>query len=227
MTAAEEVLEELRKLGNPEQAEAVARYLKTSSLRFIGVKLPLIQKTVTRFTKGLATEELVPLMDGLWKQTIFEPRVAAIRVLERYAKKGDVPLALDTASRWIDDVDTWALMDPLGTSCVGTLLLRNRSIEKTLIEWSMSENFWRRRASILPYLHLSKKSVYNGEYTERILQAIQPHISDKEFFVGKAAAWVLRELSKREPEIVKAFIDQHRDVMTRLVIREASKKLKW
>ncbi|MCK5302438.1 MAG: DNA alkylation repair protein, partial [Candidatus Thorarchaeota archaeon] len=87
MIAAEEVLEELRKLGNPEQAEVVARYMKTSSLRFIGVKLPLIQKIVTRFTKGLAMEELVPLMDGLWKQTIFESRVAAIRVLERYAKR--------------------------------------------------------------------------------------------------------------------------------------------
>ncbi|MHA1484025.1 MAG: DNA alkylation repair protein [Candidatus Thorarchaeota archaeon] len=227
MTAAEEVLEELRKLGNPEQAEVIARYMKTSSLKFIGVKLPLIQKTVTRFAKGLSTEELVPLMNGLWKQTIFELRVAAIRVLERYAKRGDVTLALDTASRWIDDVDTWGLMDPLGTLCVGTLLLRNRSIEKTLTEWSISENFWRRRASILPYLHLSKKSVYEEEYTEIILQAIRPHISDKEFFVGKAAAWVLRELSKREPEIVKAFIDQHRDVMTRLVIREASKKLMW
>ncbi len=227
MTAAEEVLEELSKLGNPEQAEAVARYMKTSSLEFIGVKIPLIQKTVTKFTKGLSTEQLVTLMEELWKQTIFESRVAAIRVLERYAKRGDIASALDTASRWIDDVDTWGLMDPLGTLCVGTLLLRNRSIEKTLTEWSMSENFWRRRASILPYLHLSKKSVYKDEYTERILHAIRPHISDKEFFVGKAAAWVLRELSKREPETVKAFIDQHRDVMTRLVIREASKKLKW
>jgi 3-methyladenine DNA glycosylase AlkD len=227
MTVAEEVLEELRKLGNPEQAEAVARYMKTSSLKFFGIRLPLIQKTVTRFAKGLATEELVPLMNGLWKQTIFESRVAAIRVLERYAKRGDVFLALDASSQWIDDVDTWGLMDPLGTLCVGTLLLRDRDIEKTLTKWSMSENFWRRRASILPYLHLSKKSVYKKEYTERILQAIRPHISDKEFFVGKAAAWVLRELSKREPEAVKAFIDQHRDVMTRLVIREASKKLKW
>jgi 3-methyladenine DNA glycosylase AlkD len=226
MTAAEEILDELRNLANPEQAEAVARYMKTSSLEFFGVRLPPIQKIVTRFTKGFATEELVPLMNDLWKQTIFESRVAAIRVLERYAKRGDVFLALDAASRWIDDVDTWGLMDPLGTLCVGTLLLRNRDIEKTLTEWSMSENFWRRRASILPYLHLSKKLVYKEEYTERILQAIRPHISDKEFFVGKAAAWVLRELSKREPEIVKAFIDQHRDVMTRLVIREASKKLK-
>ncbi len=226
MTEAEDVLEELRKLGNPEKAEAVARYMKTSSLRFFGVKLPPIQKTVTRFTKGLATEELVPLMNALWKQTIFESRVAAIRVLERYAKRGDVFLALDAASRWIDDVDTWGLMDPLGTLCVGTLLLRDRGVEKTLIEWSKSENFWRRRASILPYLHLSKKSVYKEEYAERILQAIRPHISDKEFFVGKAAAWVLCELSKREPEVVRAFIDQHSDVMTRLVIREASKKLK-
>ncbi|MCK4280096.1 MAG: DNA alkylation repair protein, partial [Candidatus Thorarchaeota archaeon] len=114
MTAAEEILEELRKLGNPEQAETVARYMKTSSLKFFGVKLPPIQKTVTRFTKGLATEELMPLMNALWKQTIFESRVAAIRVLERYVKRGDVFLALDAASRWIDDVDTWGLMDPLG-----------------------------------------------------------------------------------------------------------------
>ncbi|MGY5861603.1 MAG: DNA alkylation repair protein [Candidatus Thorarchaeota archaeon] len=226
MTAAEEVVEELRKLGNPEQAEAVARYMKTSSLRFFGVKLPPIQKIVTRFTKGLAIGELVPLMKGLWKQTIFESRVAAIRVMERYTKRGDVFLALNIASQWIDDVDTWGLMDPLGTLCVGTLLLRDRGIEKTLTDWSKSENFWRRRAGILPYLHLSKKTVHKAEYTDRILHAIHPHISDKEFFVGKAAAWVLRELSKREPEIVKAFIDRHRDVMTRLVIREASKKLK-
>ena len=54
---------------------------------------------------------------------------------------------------------------------------------------------------------------------------MSPHISDTEFFVGKAAGWVLRELSKRDPDLVKTFIDENRSTMTKLVIREGSRKL--
>ncbi|MFX0056218.1 MAG: DNA alkylation repair protein, partial [Candidatus Hermodarchaeota archaeon] len=46
-----------------------------------------------------------------------------------------------------------------------------------------------------------------------------------EFFVAKAVGWVLRELSKREPDLVRRFIDDNRDRMNKLSIREGSKKL--
>jgi DNA mismatch repair protein MutL len=63
------------------------------------------------------------------------------------------------------------------------------------------------------------------EYAKKILEAVTSHISDKEFFVGKAAGWILRELSKRDPELVRNYFTNNREKMTKLVIREGSKKL--
>ena len=99
-------------------------------------------------------------------------------------------------------------------------------IERTIKPWRKSENFWRRRATILPFVHLCKKSFYRKEYLDGILEAMKPHLTDIEFFVGKAVGWVLRELSKREPEVVRAFLEEYHDTATKLIIREGSKKLK-
>ena len=76
------------------------------------------------------------------------------------------------------------------------------------------------------YVHVSKKSFYKKEYLDSIIEAMRPHLTDKEFFVGKAVGWVLRELSKLEPKAVRAFINENRDTATKLVIREGMKKLK-
>ena len=221
----DELLRDLKEQGDPEQSKNQARYLKTSKLFFLGLNLPTIHKTTKVHVKGVPIEDLVEPMIELWKQPFFETRIAAIDIMTIYVKKGDVEVALPIISGWIDDIDTWALMDPLGGRCLGILLLRDQLLEREFVKWRSSSNFWRRRASVLPYLHLSAKTVYKKDYVQRILDAVKPHISDQEFFVGKAAAWVLRELSKREPEIVRAFIDEHRNEMTPLVIREASKKL--
>ncbi len=78
---------------------------------------------------------------------------------------------------------------------------------------------------MLPFLHLALKSQYKPEFNDKILEAVTPHITDKEFFVGKAAGWVLRELSKRDPELVRSYLNKNREKMTKLVIREGSKKL--
>lgn len=78
---------------------------------------------------------------------------------------------------------------------------------------------------MLPYVHLAKKRIYKKEYAEKALNAIMPHLTDKEFFVAKAVGWVLRELSKREPELVGRFIEENRERMTKLSIREGSKRI--
>jgi 3-methyladenine DNA glycosylase AlkD len=214
----------LEALSDPYRKEKIAGYLKTSSLGFIGVELPDIHRTVKTHIKNLTIEQLPEIMRELWKIETFETRLAAIDILKVYAKKGSVEDALAIADRWVDDADTWAITDPLCSPCIGSLVLRNPVVEDTLKSWRTSDNFWRRRASVLPYLHLALKTQYRSEFNEKILEAVTPHISDEEFFVGKAAGWVLRELSKRDPDIVRGYFDQHRAKMTKLVIREGSKK---
>ncbi|UCH05754.1 MAG: DNA alkylation repair protein [Candidatus Thorarchaeota archaeon] len=208
-----------------EKGAHVAKYMKTSSLRFLGIQIPQIRKTARRHIREVPVEMLPQIIELLWKDEVFDFRLAAIEIMEKYSAKGDKSVALQMISDMIDDIDTWALTDPLCIVCLGTLLIRDWSIEETIASWRESENFWRRRATVLPYQHLSKKGFHRSEYTDRILRALNPHLSDKEFFVGKAVGWVLRELSKREPEMVRGYIEENRAVMTKLAIKEGSKKL--
>ncbi|MBY8998950.1 MAG: DNA alkylation repair protein [Candidatus Thorarchaeota archaeon] len=219
------IFEDLKSLGDSYRKEKIAGYLKTSSLDFIGVELPDIHRTVKQNIKGLKIDELPALMDGLWKIRTFETRLAAIDVLKVYAKKGSVKTAMILADKWVEDGDTWGIIDPLCSPTIGSMILRDAMVDETLRTWRTSDNFWRRRASVLPFLHLALKSQYKPEFNDRIFEAVSPHISDKEFFVGKAAGWVLRELSKRDPDLVRKYYVENREQMTKLVIREGSKKL--
>ena len=210
---------------NPERKDKIAGYLKTSNLKFIGVELPDIHRIVKGNIKGINLEEMPHLMTELWKMKFFETRLAAIDVFKEYVRNGSVDQALELASGWIDDADTWAITDPLCSPCIGSLILRDAKVKRVLESWRKSDNFWRRRCSVLPYLYLTLKTQYKPEFANMILEAVTPHISDEEFFVGKAAGWVLRELSKRDPNLVNEFFSKHRHVMTKLVIREGQKKL--
>jgi 3-methyladenine DNA glycosylase AlkD len=216
---------ELKAKGNPERKEKIAGYLKTSSLEFIGVELPDIHKIVTKSIKGVNVDDMRELMDELWKIETFETRLAAIDIMKEYGKKGSIDIAMSMADRWIDDVDTWAITDPLCSPTIGSIILRDSKVELILKSWSNSENFWRRRCSFLPYLYLALKTQYQPEFAKKILVVVTPHVADKEFFVGKAAGWVLRELSKRNPDVVREFFNNNRNRMTKLVIREGEKKL--
>jgi 3-methyladenine DNA glycosylase AlkD len=224
-SAINRIVQELEKMSDSYRKEKIAGYLKTSSLDFIGVELPDIHRTVKQNIKGLQIDELPEVMEGLWKIRTFETRLAALDVLKVYATKGLVETGMAFADRWIEDADTWGIIDPLCSPTIGSMILRDEKVEDTLRSWRMSDNFWRRRASVLPFLHLALKSQYKPEFNDKILEAVSPHIYDKEFFVGKAAGWVLRELSKRDPELVRAYFDENREKMTKLVIREGSKKL--
>ena len=221
----EQIIRELQRLSKRERKQKIAEYLKTSSLDFMGVELPDIHRTVKNRIKGLKLEDLPGVMEELWSKKTFEVRLAAIDVLKVYAKKGSLEVAMKLADKWVGEGDTWGIIDPLCSPTIGSMILRDPIIETTLRSWQTSDNFWRRRASVLPYLYLALKTQYMPEFNDKILRAVTPHISDEEFFVAKAAGWVLRELSKRDPKVVEAYFKENRNKMSKLVIREGSKKL--
>ncbi|MFX1260513.1 MAG: DNA alkylation repair protein [Promethearchaeota archaeon] len=218
-------MQDLRSREDKEKGRMVASYMKTSSLRFLGVSVTEARKITRMHIRGLAIDDLPLLIELLWQEPVFDFKLAAIETLEEYSAKGNIKIAFAMIDRMVEDVDTWSTVDPLCIVCLANIIIRDPDYEKKIAKWRRSNNFWRRRASILPYVHLSKKSIYRKEYAERSLAAIEPHLSDTEFFVAKAVGWVLRELSKREPDLVRRFIDDNRERMTKLSIREGSKKL--
>lgn len=223
---AKAIIKDLHAQRNMEKGRMVAKYMKTSKLEFQGVLVPEIRKTARRHIRSIPIEALPSLAQLLWMEEVFEPRLAGVEIMELYSKKGDIDKTIETISWMIDKIDTWSLCDPLCIVCLGNLIIRDASVQEKIADWRKSENFWRRRATILPYVHLGKKTIYKPEYGDMILRGVAHHLTDSDFFVAKAVGWALREFSKREPEAVRVFIERHKDIMPKLAVREGSKKLK-
>jgi len=57
-------------------------------------------------------------------------------------------------------------------------------------------------------------------------EVIQNNFGQSEFFINKAIGWALREYGKTNPDWVKNFVQQYKEKMAPLSIREALKRLK-
>jgi 3-methyladenine DNA glycosylase AlkD len=216
----------LRSLRNPQAAEVVRGYLKTSSLDFYGIKLPVIRKLAKEHSLRIPTEDAAAFLQGLWGFRVFDVRRAAVDALLHFIKQGlPTSRALLFIDSWIDDTDTWALTDPLSW-CVGKILIKSPETRRILREWGKSQNVWRRRMAVLPYLELLQHGQYRSEYAVWTLEAVAPHLGDSQFFVGKAVGWVLRQLSIHEPELVRRFLMENQPRMMSLVLRQSSRKLR-
>lgn len=222
---AKHLVDVLRQQRNPGDAEIVRGYLKTSSLDFYGIRLPVIRKLAREESRAVALENSTSFLIDVWKVRVFDARRAAAEALLEFIKRG-MPSseALTLIDSWIDDIDTWALTDPLSW-CVGKLLLRSAEIQNILREWGKSAHIWRRRMAIVPYLEILSHGQYRPEYAPWVLDAMRPHLGDPEFFVGKAVGWVLRQLSYHVPSLVRRFIKENTSRMTPLVLREGGRKL--
>ena len=60
---------------------------------------------------------------------------------------------------------------------------------------------------------------------DRILGWAASYISDPEWFMQKAVAWWLRDLSKHDPDRTRAFLAQHGEAMKPFARKEAARHL--
>jgi len=100
------------------------------------------------------------------------------------------------------------------------LALKDSNVNKILLEWSLDENIWLRRIAIDH--QLLRKDKTNTELLSKILKN---NLGQTEFFINKAIGWALRDYSKTNPEWVRNFIEENRENMAKLSIKEASKYL--
>ncbi len=123
-------------------------------------------------------------------------------------------------------LDDWETVDTLAVFVVSKLAVKNREDTFEMINrWITSENKWVRRlavATIPPYIRAKKDEI---EICLRILDKV---MFDKDTDVRKAVSWALREMSKRDPEIVFQFLEKWASTKIREVqwiIRDGMRKL--
>ncbi len=122
-------------------------------------------------------------------------------------------------------LDSWEDVDTFACYLAGPAW-RERQVPGELIHrWARSEDRWWRRTALVCTVALNNKARGGRGDTARTLEVCRILVKDRDDMVVKAMSWSLRELSRRDPQAVQAFLDEHKGVLAPRVVREVNTKL--
>lgn len=212
-----------RKLGTAARAVSAKAYMK-STLRFHGVDAKQLRAECAAFCADhppLTRAELVSYVDALFATDGFDLRSLAIALLERAWK-----LLAATDLPWLVELARaspyWAHVDFLVTKVIDPILERERNIAPWVTAWAIDSDFWVRRVALLAQLRSLRRG--GGDFA-LFAQIAAPMLREREFFIRKAIGWVLREVSKKRPALVRDFLLEHAADCSGVTWREAIKYL--
>jgi 3-methyladenine DNA glycosylase AlkD len=221
--AALAVADALRAVGTADRAAQEKRYLK-SELEFFGVTVPELRRVVkgaVRGYPGLEAAGMVAWAVALWRAPVHERRMAAAEILTLAAPRLDAA-DLATVQRLLRQSGTWALVDGLAVNVAGEIALRDPRSWPVVDGWAADADFWLRRSALLALL----RGIRTGRPDlPRFTRYAQPLLDEREFFIRKAIGWVLREISRRDPDWVARWTQDHLAEMSGVTFREAVRRL--
>lgn len=183
------------------------------------VSAPIFREMLREFPVDSAEDYRAAVIE-LWALPHREERYMAIGLAAahpQYQRYGNLDLyrLLIVEGAW------WDFVDDVAARCVGTVLLVDRDrMSPELDRWIDDDDLWVRRSALLA--HLKHKDQTDADQLFRHCQQLAP---EREFFIRKAIGWALREYAKTDPESVRTFLLEHREKLSGLSFREASKHL--
>lgn len=207
---------------DPAKAQEMAAYMQNQA-PFLGIAKPLRNQLELPFIKEwskLPLEQIMAIAADLVALNYREYLYTAQQLVLKNYKKLQVPeikrlLEFAQVNPWWDNIDGWVMV-------IRRWSARDLTRAAWLVKsYASDENMWLRRMSIICQINHQA-----AEYDEQALfAAITANLWDKEFFIQKAIGWALRDYSEKQPQTVLKFVEEHRDVLSKLAIREATRKI--
>ncbi|MDJ1009151.1 MAG: DNA alkylation repair protein [Paracoccaceae bacterium] len=211
---------------NAIKAGEMAAYHKAPR-PYLGVANPVIDDLAKTWRRELSYDDRLRLAAGLWASDIHEARIAAAKLLTQARIRPDDAAAWDLIASWVPDFDAWAIADHAAIAGQKRLVWDPDRLDR-VETWTRSDHMWTRRAALvmtLPWARFRDPKPDDRARRERILGWAASYVPDRDWFIQKAVAWWLRDLSKKDPERVRVFLAAHGDAMKPFARREAAKYL--
>lgn len=220
---ADEFFRRLRMLADPLRAAGARRYFKENEeVLFLGISTPdmreLAQECYQKIRSEWGVAEATEFCAIMLANSYHEVKGLGIITFERYRK--DFPRStFATIKDWLlaDYCSTWALVDVLCPTSVGALLEKYPDLVTRIKGWASSPNRWVRRASIVSFIKLAKKT----QYHDTIYAVVRSHFGDPDDLIQKAAGWLLREAGKADMARLEKFLRRHGPAIPRTTLRYA------
>ncbi len=214
----QQLILEIQSKANPEKAKIYQRFFKTAKGEygegdiFIGLIVPE-QRTIAKKYLNLS----LPKLQQLIKSKVHEHRLIAILILVSKFKKSSESNKEEIFNFYLKNtkhINNWDLVDLSASSIVGEFLFEKD--KKILYNLVNSENLWEKRISIIATFTFIRKNEFQDTLaiSEILLQ-------DKHDLIHKAVGWMLRELGKRNLELLKKFLKEHYNQIPRTTLRYA------
>lgn len=222
----EPYLATLHAAADAERAAQMRAYHKVDRV-YLGVSNEHINDLTKDWRGALDVAARIKIADGLWRSDIFEARVAAAKLLTQARLREDEEAAWQLIAKWYRDFDSWAIADHACAAGAKRLVADPSRLDR-VEGWTRSEHMWTRRAALvitLPWAKIKTPKSAELEARARILGWAASYANDPQWFIQKAIAWWLRDLSKHDPERVMAFLDAHGAAMKPFARKEAQRLL--
>lgn len=216
-------LDALRALADAGKAGQMAAYHKAPRV-YLGIANPQIDELVAKWRAGLDVEGRVSLAHDLWTSDIHEARIAAAKLLTQARIRPD-DAAWSLIAGWALDFDGWAIADHAMIAGQKRLVADPARLDQ-LETWLGHPNPWTRRAALvgtLPWAKMNNPKPADLAARERVLDWAARLAEDRDWFIQKAIAWWLRDLSKRDAPRVRAFLADHGARMKPFARKEAAR----
>ncbi len=212
----------LQRLAIREKAVILSRFFKTGKGQygegdqFFGITVPQI-RSVARAHRNLPLAECMKLLESPWH----EVRVLGVVILTLQYPKADEKKKMEIYKLYLSQIgkgiNNWDIVDISAPYIVGVHLLQRSRVD--LEKLVRSSNLWKRRVAVVATFTF----IRNNEFTPT-LKFTEQLLTDKHDLMHKACGWMLREVGKRDPEILRAFLGEHAANMPRTMLRYAIEK---
>ena len=217
-----EVLIRLKKKANNEKAQLLSRFFKTGKGEygegdvFWGINVPE-QRIIAKEFVSIPLEELQKLFQSL----VHECRLTALLILTyKFPKASEVEKKkiFNFYIRNTKYINNWDLVDVTCHKIVGAYLFdKDRSI---LYKLAKSKNLWEKRIAIISTFYFIQQRDFSDS-----IKIAEMLLSDKHDLIHKAVGWMLREVGKRDENVLHDFLKIHTKKMPRTALRYAIERL--
>ncbi len=212
----------LQRHADPVRAEHSQRFFKTGPGQygegdiFIGLTVPQT-RTIARTHRTLPR----PDIERLLYSKIHEERLLALFILVLQFQKGDEKEQEAVYRYYMShtkQVNNWDLVDSSASYIAGAYLYeRDKAV---LYRLAHSTNLWERRIGIVATHFFIRKKSYSTT-----LAIAEQLLGDTHDLIHKAVGWMLREVGKKDKNVLLDFLDRHAAHMPRTTLRYALERL--
>ena len=211
-------------MATPEKKKVQLRFFKTGvgeygyGDEFLGVMVPQVRAIVKEVWQNVSLDEVKVLLHSPYHEARL---IALLLLVKNYEAKDtsddikDKIFEIYTSNT--DNINNWDLVDLSAPNIVGNQLFKKDC--SLLYEFAQSDHLWKQRIAVVATLYFIRKGEFSHTYSLAKL-----FMNTKYDLMQKAVGWMLREAGKRDTKRLYDFVQEHKAIMPRTMLRYSIEK---